>query len=98
MDINKILIKIREQIMAFKDIFRDTNDYNEKSIIGFVAFLIMILIALADVVTSAFGIEISIEPNIYDSFLWLVLGCFGIGGIEKIFGKKQEKKDEEQDI
>lgn len=95
MDIDKILIKIREQIMAFKDIFNDDNSINEKSIVGFIAFAVMILIALADIITSAFGVDIKITELIYNSFLWLVLGSFGIGEIGKIFGKKsQNKKDE----
>ena len=33
------------------DIFKDNNDWNEKSIIGFIAFLIMCLIMIADLLT-----------------------------------------------
>jgi hypothetical protein len=36
--------------MAFKDIFKDTNDYNEKTIIGFIAFLMMVIAMAVDLV------------------------------------------------
>jgi hypothetical protein len=32
--------------MAFKDIFKDKNDINEKSVVGFASFAIMTLFAL----------------------------------------------------
>ena len=68
-------------------IFKDNNDWNEKSIIGFVAFLIMMLIMLADLITGWVGKDLVINEFVYDSFVWVVLGCFGISGVEK-FAKK----------
>jgi hypothetical protein len=68
-------------------IFKDNNDWNEKSIIGFVAFLIMVLIMLADLITGWVGKDLIINEFVYDSFVWVVLGCFGISGVEK-FAKK----------
>ena len=61
-------------------IFKDSNDWNEKAIVGFIAFLIMCMIMMALV----------INKFVYDSFVWIVLGCFGISGIEK-FSKYTEK-------
>ena len=69
------------------DIFKDNNDWNEKSIIGFVAFAIMCLIMVVDLVTGYMGEDLIINEFIYDSFVWVVLGCFGISGVEK-FAKK----------
>ena len=69
------------------DIFKDNNDWNEKSIIGFVAFAIMCLIMVVDLVTVYMGEDLIINEFIYDSFVWVVLGCFGISGVEK-FAKK----------
>ena len=37
------------------NIFKDDNNWNEKSIIGFIAFLVMCLFAFADLVTGYFG-------------------------------------------
>jgi len=70
------------------NIFKDNNDWNEKSIIGFVAFLIMCLIMITDLVTGAMGKDLLINEFVYDSFVWVVLGCFGISGVEKFSGKK----------
>ena len=68
-------------------IFKDTNDYNEKSIIGAVAFAIMCLIMLADLITGWLDRPLIINEFVYDSFVLVVLGCFGIAGMEK-FAKK----------
>ena len=69
------------------DIFKEDNEYNEKSIIGFIAFLIMCAIMIADLVTGWVGKDLVINEFVYDSFVWVVLGCFGIAGVEK-FSKK----------
>ena len=70
-----------------KKIFKDNNDYNEKSIIGFLAFAVMCVIMLVDVITGYFGKDLVINEFIYDSFVLVVIGCFGISGLEK-FAKK----------
>jgi|TARA_R100001082_G_scaffold9805_1_gene5531 small-conductance mechanosensitive channel len=69
------------------EVFKDNNDWNEKSIIGFIAFTIMCVIMIVDLVTGYFGKDLIINEFIYDSFVFVVLGCFGISGIEK-FAKK----------
>lgn len=73
--------------MAFKDIFKDDNDYNEKNVIGFLSFAVMVVFALADLVTGYFGKDLVVQEFIYNSFVFITLGCFGIAGIEK-FAKK----------
>ena len=69
------------------NIFKDNNDWNEKSIIGFVAFVIMVIIMVGDLVTGFVGKDLLINEFVYDSFVWVVLGCFGISGVEKFSGK-----------
>jgi hypothetical protein len=69
------------------EIFKDNNNWNEKAIVGFIAFAIMCLIMVADLVTGWFGSDLVINEFVYDSFTLVVLGCFGISGIEK-FAKK----------
>jgi len=73
--------------MAFQDIFKDENDINEKSVVGFSAFLIMVVFALADLGTGYFGKDLVINDYIYNSFVIITLDCFGIAGLEK-FAKK----------
>ena len=35
--------------MAFKDLFKDNNDINEKSVVGFSSFAVMVIFALVDI-------------------------------------------------
>ena len=74
--------------MSWKEIFKDNNEYSEKSIIGFCAFLIMVVVMITDVVTGAFGKDLVINEAIYNSFVMVVLGCFGIAGLEKFANRK----------
>ena len=74
--------------MSWKNIFKDDNQWNEKSIVGFCAFLIMVVVMLTDVITGAFGKDLVINEAIYNSFVMVVIGCFGIAGIEKFANRK----------
>ena len=75
--------------MAFKNLFKDDNDINEKSVVGFASFVVMCLFAIADLITSFIFIdgELIINEVIYNSFVWVTLGCFGISSFEKVKGK-----------
>lgn len=78
--------------MSFKDIFMDNNSYNEKNIVGFISFTVMIITMFVDVVSGLFGQTLTVHEYIYNSFLIMTLGSFGIAGLEKIFTKETEKK------
>ena len=75
--------------MAFKDIFKDQNDVNEKNVIGFLSFAVMVIFATADIVTGFFGKDLVIQEFIYNSFVIITLGSFGIAGLEKFARKKE---------
>ena len=62
----------------FAEIFKNDNEWNEKTIIGFLSFAVMVLVMLADVIT-----DLSINEFTYNSFVIVTLGSFGIAGIEK---------------
>jgi|TARA_B110000908_G_C9789243_1_gene243655 hypothetical protein len=76
-----------KKFKAMWSIFKDNNDWNEKTIVGFVAFLVMVTFACADLITGYVGTDLVINEFVYDSFTLVVLGCFGIAGLEK-FAKK----------
>lgn len=78
----------------FKELFKDDNHINEKSFIGFLAFSMMVGFAIADIITGALGKELLVQEFIFNSFLWLTLGCFGIASIDKYVNKKTEAKEE----
>lgn len=77
--------------MKFFDIFKDNNDINEKAIIGFIAFVILILFALVDLITGYLGRPLVVNEFIFDSLVWIVLGSFGISGVEKVFNRRTSR-------
>ncbi len=79
--------KEKQTTVMSMEVFKDNNDWNEKSIVGFIAFAIMCVIMIADLVTGYVGKDLIINEFVYDSFVLVVLGCFGISGLEK-FAKK----------
>ena len=78
---------ILQQLVVNMEIFKDNNNWNEKAIVGFIAFAVMCMIMVADLVTGWVGQDLIINEYVYNSFVWVVLGCFGISGVEK-FAKK----------
>lgn len=52
---------IWRKIMAFKDIFKDDNDVNEKNVIGFLSFAVMVLFAAADLITGYLGKDLVVQ-------------------------------------
>lgn len=86
----KLFKYLNNKFMSFASIFKDSNDYNEKTIIGFMSFAVMVFVMLADVITGWVGKDLVINPVIYNSFVIICLGSFGIAGIEKFAGKNGE--------
>ena len=75
--------------MSFRNIFKDKNDVNEKSVIGFFSFAVMVIVIIADIITGYAGKHLVINEFIYNSFVIITLGSFGISGLEKIFKKRE---------
>lgn len=73
--------------MKFFEIFKDKNDYNEKTVIGFMSFAVMVIVMAADVMTGALGLHLPINEFTYNSFVLVTIGSFGIAGLEK-FAKR----------
>ena len=88
---SRITNYIKHKLMSFRDIFKDENDINEKSVVGFGSFLVMVLFALVDIVTGIYGKELHIQEYIYNSFVIIALGSFGMGEAGRIFGGKKEE-------
>ena len=68
-------------------IFKDKNEYNEKAIIGFISFALMCVFGIVDLAMGIIGIELLVNDYIYNSFVWVTLGSFGIAGAEKVYKK-----------
>jgi len=95
---------IKQKLMAFADIFKDDNTYNEKTIVGFLCFTIMVIFAVVDIITGYLGKELIVNEFIYNSFLYITLGSFGIAEVSKVFNKNNVNTEdyiedkEEEDI
>ena len=78
------------------NLFKNKNDINEKNIIGFISFGIMVLFAIIDLATGIIymgyvgGGQLEINDTIYNSFVMVTLGCFGISAFEKVKQKNEE--------
>tara|TARA_R100001443_G_scaffold21909_1_gene34126 strand:+ start:446 stop:691 length:246 start_codon:yes stop_codon:yes gene_type:complete len=78
------------------ELFKDKNTINEKNIIGFISFGIMVLFAIIDLATGILymgyvgGGQLEINDTIYNSFVMVTLGCFGISAFEKVKQKNEE--------
>jgi len=80
----------------FTDIFKNSNDFNEKTIIGFMSFAVMALAMIIDLITGYFGNELKLNEYIYNSFVVVTLGSLGIAGLEKFAGKKSHTENNEE--
>jgi len=79
----------------FSDLFDDNNTINEKAVIGFASFVIMVIFAFADIVTGSMHKELVVNEFIYDSFKVLTIACFGIASVDKFINKKSESETNE---
>jgi ABC-type uncharacterized transport system permease subunit len=79
----------------FSKLFDDNNTINEKSFIGFIAFVCMVIALVVDLVTGWLGKELLINKFIFDGFMIITLGAFGIASVDKWINSKNTDKTEE---
>jgi hypothetical protein len=72
-----------------KNLFDDSNTINEKSVVGFTAFLMMVITLIADIVTGIMGKNMPIHEFVFDGFMVIVLGAFGIASVDKFINKRK---------
>ncbi len=74
----------------WKDLFKDNNDINEKSVVGFLSFAMMVIALFVDLITGWMGKELLINEYIFNGFLVITLGSFGIASVDKYINRKAE--------
>ena len=74
----------------WKELFKDNNDINEKSVVGFLSFAMMVIALFVDLVTGWMGKELLINEYIFNGFLVITLGSFGIASVDKYINRKAE--------
>ena len=81
----------------FKSLFDDNNTINEKAVVGFIAFFMLVVALVVDLVTGYMGTALVINEFIFDGFMVIILGSFGIASVDKWMNKK-DKHEEDKDI
>lgn len=85
--------KLKEFLLKM---FKDENDINEKSIVGFASFLMMVLTLIVDLVTGYLGREMPIHEFVFNGFLWITLGSFGIASVDKYITTNKKSNSTEE--
>jgi hypothetical protein len=80
----------------FHNLFNDHNSINEKAVIGFMAFTMMCIFAIVDIVTGAMNKPLLINEFIFDSFKFITIACFGIASVDKFINLTKGKKQDEE--
>ena len=80
-----------------KSLFDDSNTINEKSVVGFGAFIMMVITLATDIVTGVMGREMPIHEFVFDGFMVIVLGAFGIASVDKFINKRRGKNEGESE-
>jgi len=79
----------------FKELISDNNYINEQTFVGVAAFFAMVFILIVDVITGIWGKELIIKEFIFDGFMIITLGAFGITTVGKVMSLKKKNKDED---
>lgn len=85
----------------FKELISDNNHINEQAFVGVVAFFAMVFILIVDVITGVLSKELIIKEFIFDGFMILTLGAFGIttaGRIMSLKKKAEDKKETSEEV
>jgi ABC-type uncharacterized transport system permease subunit len=81
-----------------KELFNDNNHINEKSVVGFSSFICMVVALAVDLITGWMGKPLVINEFIFDGFLVITLGAFGIASVDKYINNKHNKKEETEEM
>ena len=82
-------------IKIFKELFNDNNSINEKAVVGFIAFFMLVVALGVDLITGYFGSPLVLNEFIFDGFMVIVLGSFDIASVDKWMNKKDKRNGEE---
>jgi hypothetical protein len=82
----------------FKSLFDDNNTINEKSVVGFIAFFMLVIALVVDLVTGYMGTALIINEFIFDGFMVIILGSFGIASVDKWMNKKDKHEEDKDNI
>ena len=80
----------------FRELISDDNQINEQAFVGVISFFAMVFVLTVDVITGILGNELVIKEFIFDGFMLLTLGAFGITTAGRVMSLKHKNKKEEE--
>lgn len=95
--ISYVLTKLNNYFMGFFSIFKKSNDYNEKVVIGFMSFMVMVVAIIVDLVTGYLGKPLVLNEYIFDAFTFITLGSFLPDVLEKFAEMRNGKKNNNEE-
>lgn len=78
----------------FRELISDNNKLNEKAFIGFLAFALIGLITLADIVSGLMQRELPIHRWVFEGLLLFAAAALAIGSIDKHINSKKDGEQE----
>ena len=92
-----LLTNLKNYFMGFFSIFKKSNDYNEKVVIGFMSFMVMVIAIIVDLVTGYMGKALELNEYIFDAFMYITLGSFLPDVLEKFAAMKNGNKSNNEE-
>jgi cytochrome b len=80
----------------FRELISDNNNINEQAFVGVISFFAMVFVLLVDVITGMLSKELIIKEFIFDGFMILTLGAFGITTAGRIMSLKKKAENKEE--
>ena len=81
----------------FRELISDDNAINEQAFVGVISFFAMVFVLLVDVVTGIWAKELIIKEFIFDGFMFLTLGAFGITTAGRIMSLKKRANNKKEE-
>ena len=79
-----------------RELISDDNTINEQAFVGVVSFFAMVFVLTVDVITGILGNELVIKEFIFDGFMLLTLGAFGITTAGRVLSLKHKNKKKQE--
>ena len=80
----------------FRELISDDNQINEQAFVGVISCFAMVFVLTVDVITGILGNELVIKEFIFDGFMLLTLGAFGITTAGRVMSLKHKVKQKEE--
>ena len=86
----------KKTVSLIKRMFMDDNGINEKSVVGFASFIMMVICLAVDIWTGFHGQQMPINEFIFVGFMVITLGSFWIDSVDKYINTRKESNNDSE--